>query len=580
MPPRPRLTNMLAARPGEPVYSTLMRDFLRHWSPSFGIYLRSVLDTESRTTAKTLLLPKIDKLREKVPEGHAFCSADTLWAEHSAFPFLSFFATPLEKATWKSYWLSGRLLALRVQLGLNRDPALRLSPIVPRYCPVCFSGDLESAVPPLPHWRILQQLPTVFVCSIHKCDLVDGCVTCGEPDSVSSAMRLPGICACGITVNHRYARAPFDASEDVLYRLAELTQETFRLTPPVLKAGQRPFWNAVGRAAEVIGWPFSERRVAQALSETFSSSLLAHFQIAIRTVPRESVELRGGVIARSVSRLLVVSAVFGSLGRFRDALDKVSEARPVEGMGPLRNGFDLDLPQSALGPVDWQAASMLADGLPKVLIRKTLSISLYRIKWLCEVSPGLQALWRATMWERLRAGHRATYANTQCGLGGSARGRQTAADWLRVHDAEWLHSQPRRWAKPGPGRSIVGGSQRDLIAAQKRDEELESHIRSRLESRPWSRRVSTQSLIVGSRWAHRYRTCPDQFPRCQRLIAGATETHSAYVQRRMVEAHATVGPALSTLPKKVVAQLIGVTPSSIRENWEFVRSLTVENVPR
>jgi hypothetical protein len=605
----PRVHGVWQAHAGEMIYSLHIRQFVRDWRPRFGQYLTHINGThKSMRSVRSLFPPWMGRQIRRFPEGHQFADRRSLCDEHSPLPLLMLFDSPESRAEAERRWLSNRLAGLRSLLGLN-SMKLRLHPVCLKYCPTCRHADLDRLVPPLPYWRIVDQLPSVFVCPICLSPLADGCEICSGPEWSDLAVNFPGRCSCGETVQPRLVKPPFVASHATLVSLARWTSDAVGHVERLGGLDKfASFWRAL-RAALVTLCRESVTRKSfyETASAKYDPSLLNYF--SIRPVLGHSKKDSGFVISRAraaaaFAKLILASVAFPSLHDFEANLILASQ-------GSLRDGelrveswrrrhewnvghSDTTVRRAAIAkgsvksrrhdvpiPFRQRIVEMLRSGEEKAGIAATFGISRRVVERCCRDTVGLQARWERASWLRYRNFHRATFK--ECSLlplpldADVKRKISTARSWLGLHDAAWMvkarvglrHKRP-----PQKGRANT--SSLPSVDWKSRDKELCKWLAKRhreVLKQPPPHRLTIRRLLSGHPMLSAYYRCPDRFPQSSKVIQSAIESFDAYCKRVLRDFAAGNGARVPTPSKRVVMASTILGCKAVRTYWPYLQGL-------
>ena len=297
------------------IYSWYVRQFYRNWRHSFRHFVSSVVGRPVDTTVSIVLPGNARELSAFVPEDHRFSNFQSLAGAHTPIPVLTQFESNELRTETCNRWVEGSLIKLRLFLGLNHSP-YPLQPSRLRYCKQCVTDDVSGSIPPLPYWRIVHQLPTVFVCPIHRVPLVDGCEVCGGPHWTRMGALLPGTCDCGLTTKHRVVKAPFDCGATQLALLATWTAVAQSRGLTSASSSSVDFTATLLQGLNLPVKQESYSSIIRGVKSKFGQSCLDYYQIASSDrFPPDPIET-GPAASRAFARLVIASAHFESLEAF------------------------------------------------------------------------------------------------------------------------------------------------------------------------------------------------------------------------------------------------------------------------
>lgn len=611
-----RMRSLWLPHPGEMIFSVFVRQYYTEWHPTAGRYFRDHLDARwDAPSTRTLLPPFVKLIEQRVPEGHPWSERNYLVEHHSPIPFITLFQSQAVKEELTKRWFTKKSPFVRSYIGAHQTTC-PVQPQLLRYCHRCVELDLKASVPPLPYWRIVHQLPGVFVCPDHQVLLSDGCMACDKPNSRSPSVLLPGMCTCGLTKRHRTVISPFKPSIEGQRVIARWVRDALHAKSSLDLEG-RSLWGAI---KWIVGNRHTAHDLQKRLVRAYGENGLKYSGVSFKVVKRSLQRVvRTSMLGEAISNILCASVYFDSLEEFRNALEGRGKSALVES-GPVRRWgtrekWRRELPEllakhgknfkkiaraTGRSPLTVKGAtyemvskkagdrlvaryprvvSLLRKGLEKKEVSELTGVSKNTVARVCFVVPELQDQWERASWLLYRDEHRTTFLNARkkVRLGHQLDLDQKygrASSWLRKHDNLWFVQQLARGLETRPVGVSNEGNIRRGIDWDLRDRQLLEWLSPRIEN---VRRTSPQyritlsTLLAGhpdSNLAHRK---PARYKRSHSAMAAVTESQDEFCRRRIGEAvrsgTLSSAPAIS---RKYVARLTNLQARTVSRNWDFV----------
>lgn len=618
-----RRTTFWSPHKGEMIYSLLVRQYLRDWRPTFGVFLRSCFGVKSDFLVRSNFLGNIQSLCERMPDGHPLADLESISSRYSILPLLTLFETAEFRREAEKRWFGNRLHSLRTLFWLQHC-RFELQPSELRYCPECVRSDRLHVVPPLPYWRIIHQLPTVFVCHEHGCRLVNGCRDCGGPKWAELTAILPGTCECGETKKYRQAEPPFRASLKQLTELARWTSDGLQSESLVEAVSAfRTFWYALKAALPPDKRGALDRKATYRLMERkYGVPCLEHFGIQMLDGRENSqttgFKMHGSKGALAFSRLIVISALFPSLDEFKRALKAERAVQDTEvTSAPRSRGFkiaeknlaaafkrnngsaiavsrELGLTPMAVSLAAYRVGikkpgetrisialqskvvMALSRGEDKKDIAEKLSLSYSTVDRMCSITPGLQQEWERKVRQNLQDLHRSVCLRS---LAERKPVPASTSDWLHRNDRAWLkeHRNPvvrllrtkhAENARKAPRPTFRKAEWRE------RDTALAGWIETR--GREWQKkppdfRRTYSTLLQGHPHRHLFMQRGRDLPKSRAIAKKCVETLDDYNRRKIDAAKAGMNLVeVPTLSKREFSRRSGLHESVVRRHWAYI----------
>lgn len=172
--------------PGEALYSIIARYHQRSGNSSFRQTAAELFGDKSTHSSVTLPMRLGNLAKQTVSFGLPF---EKLLYAHTLYPYYTTFSgeeTAAQIYDWAKESKSG---PVDCRLGIYGTRAKQ--PKYLRFCPECFSGELEQYKEGF--WHLLHQTPGVLVCDLHHCPLMETKVTYYTKGSNEYVKAVPGM---------------------------------------------------------------------------------------------------------------------------------------------------------------------------------------------------------------------------------------------------------------------------------------------------------------------------------------------------------------------------------------------------
>ncbi|KAA0889834.1 TnsD family Tn7-like transposition protein [Oryzomonas rubra] len=618
-----QLPSFPAPAPDETVYSVFVRSVIRSGLLE-EVILRVLTGQRFKYALNGSIPGYIASIAYHVPSGHLFQDPGYIVANHTCFPYFTFFApASVRHELFKKTTEVDHISTIRLSLGLTRYP-IPAQPPTHRYCPQCTAQ--QKQVYGFSFFQRQHQLPGVLVCAKHKSVLYHGCAICGTYPIRRHAL-IPGCCLC-----ENYAPLPVVPAPENLEPLIWLAREseyllksngTIHGTPRVA------IKNAMLDKGMCKGGLVLPEKIADAIDERFGMEALQLLGINTWQGARPAswlrrlfdVKQRDLVGKPAVLMLLVLGSVFRSVKNFEELHEgtgtvsapvahapvKLNERLPgvlqvlVEKDFKLQNVMDhfhasygtlirelrrlkATVPLSPkmhkkLGPILEQVRADLRAGKPKNAIMRQYGLCEETIILIELDQPDLNGVHRESARAATRDNHRRAVTKfiqenpgaVRCDIMTRLPG---SYDFMARCDREWFLKQfPTRKkaaARQRTPRCDWEGFDRD------KTEELERQTVEQCAANDCPVYLSKNALLKKLGIQSRYRMNVDKFPKLSEALSRHVETYDEFVVRRITWAIKQYVGTDMILSMNGLRRIARLPAHLIQEKKMLVAKMTIE----